>query len=71
MEENLKMSRKTINKSIAILVDLHVIEVFKDLNDRRVHAYRLNPLISWKGKECNRKKAIKGLQKDNYVIDFK
>jgi len=68
--EKLNISRKTVNKAIKKLLELKVIEVYSDLNDKRINTYRLNPQLLWKGKESNRKKALKNTPKGNYIIDF-
>lgn len=58
IQDKLGMSRTSINKSINELVQLNIIGIMPDMNDRRRNTYTINPYVAWKGNPLDRQKHI-------------
>jgi DNA-binding MarR family transcriptional regulator len=64
IQEELKLSRKSVSSAIAELKELNIIVTFPHPNDKRRNEYFLNPTGAWKGKSYDRIKAIKKIRKE-------
>lgn len=60
--EKLKMTVRTVQKSIRELIDYNVIVKIQNPTDRRRSDYFINPFMSWKGKQGERRKMIEKLK---------
>lgn len=74
--EKLKLSKRSVQKAINELLELNVIAITPDMNDKRRNVYYINQYIVWKGNPSDRKKSI-SKYKDTFTnpyqlsIDFK
>jgi len=62
--EKLKMTVRTVQKSIRELIDYNVIVKIQNPTDRRRSDYFINPFMSWRGKQDERRKMIEKMKKD-------
>lgn len=62
--EKLKMTVRTVQKSIRELIEYNVIVKIQNPTDKRRSDYFINPFMSWKGKQNERRKMIQKIKKD-------
>jgi|TARA_B110000259_G_C13986565_1_gene390690 predicted transcriptional regulator len=65
--EELGMTVRTVQKSIAELIKFNVIIKVSNPTDRRRSDYFINPFHSWKGSAMKRKAFIKNCKKDKQI----
>lgn len=64
------LSVRTVNGSIKELLELQMIILYRDLQDKRRKVYMINPYTAWKGKMQQRKKAIKQMDSSQTSLLF-
>jgi len=67
IQEELKMGRTALNKGIKELIDINIIRIIQDKNDKRRNVYIINHYVTWKGNPGERIRSIK--TKKGYFIN--
>jgi hypothetical protein len=65
------LSLPTVKRCVEELMEQHIIIKYQDPQDKRRNVYMVNPQIMWKGKNKERKKIIKAIDKNQLLIDLK
>jgi DNA-binding MarR family transcriptional regulator len=62
------ISQISVKRAIKELIEVEVIIIDKDLNDRRRNTYFINPYLAWKGNAGDRIKSVKKLEKEKQQL---
>lgn len=63
IQNELNIGRTSVNKGLKELLELNVIKIIDDKNDRRRHTYKINHHVMWKGNPSDRIVSIKNMTK--------
>ena len=64
------VSEISVKRALKELIELRVIIIDKDLNDRRRNTYMINPFYAWKGNAGDRKTSLKKIDQNQLMIGF-
>lgn len=68
--KNTNTSESSVKRAIKELIEMGVLLLDKDLNDKRRNTYFINPTMAWKGSPIDRQKSIKMLNENQLQIGF-
>lgn len=70
ISRNTNTSESSVKRAVKELMEMGVLLLDKDMNDKRRNTYFINPTMAWKGNPIDRQKSLKKLNENQLKIGF-